>query len=86
MSSETAFNHVGHCVSDLARGRRFYVELFGFEVERELAVPDAPADQLLRIEAPLGYDRRVPGARTVLVLELLQLSTGPATRRPGCAP
>ncbi|MHB1784603.1 MAG: VOC family protein [Acidimicrobiales bacterium] len=54
MADQAAFNHVGHCVIDLARSRRFYQELFGFEVERELAVPDRPADRLLRIDPPLG--------------------------------
>lgn len=54
MEDRAAFNHVGHCVIDLARSRRFYEELFGFEVERELVIPDRPADRLLRIDPPLG--------------------------------
>ena len=28
----SGFNHVGHCVTDLARSRRFYEELLGFGV------------------------------------------------------
>ena len=47
-------NHVGHCVTDLDRSRRFYEELFGFEVVRDLKVPDRPSDRLLQVEAPLG--------------------------------
>lgn len=45
-------NHVGHCVTDLDRSRRFYVEALGFEVERELTVPDEAAAPLLGVEAP----------------------------------
>ncbi len=47
-------NHVGQCCTDLDRSRRFYVELLGFEVERELAVPDAGAGPLLGVEPPVG--------------------------------
>src|SRR5262245_61127757 len=50
----TAFNHVGQCTTDLARAVRFYVELFGFEVERELEVPDEGSVPLLAMEPPLG--------------------------------
>ena len=50
----SAFNHVGHCVTDLARSRRFYEEVLGFTFQRELRVPDAPASQLLRVPAPVG--------------------------------
>ena len=50
----TAFNHVGHCVTDIARSRRFYEELLGFTFTRDLEVPDAPAAQLLRVEPPVG--------------------------------
>jgi lactoylglutathione lyase len=48
------FNHVGQCVVDLERATRFYVELFGFEVDRELAVPDAAVGSFLGVEHPLG--------------------------------
>ena len=50
----TAFNHVGHCVTDLARSRRFYEQALGFVHQRDLAVPDEPAAQLLRVPAPVG--------------------------------
>lgn len=50
----TSFNHVGHCVTDLARSRRFYEEVFGFVHTYDLPVPDAPASQLLRVPAPVG--------------------------------
>lgn len=48
------FNHVGQCVTDLERSRRFYVEVFGFEEVRRLQPPDAGSDRLLRLEAPIG--------------------------------
>jgi catechol 2,3-dioxygenase-like lactoylglutathione lyase family enzyme len=71
VSETTAFNHVGQCVTDLARSRRFYEELFGFRCERTLEPPDDPSATLLQIEAPVGtkvaYLRR-----DGLILELLQ--------------
>ena len=75
-----AFNHLGQCVTDLDRSRRFYVEVFGFEVEREIQPPDTPSDQLLRLPPPLGmtacYLRR-----DGLVLELLHFAGDGATPR-----
>lgn len=50
----STFNHVGHCVSDLPRSRRFYEEALGFTHQRDLAVPDDPASRLLRVPAPVG--------------------------------
>lgn len=81
-----AFNHLGQCVTDLDRSRRFYVEVLGFEPWREISPPDTPSDALLRLEPPIGmtacYLRR-----DGLVLELLHFAgTGarpdPATVRP----
>jgi lactoylglutathione lyase len=48
------FNHVGLCVTDLARSRRFYEELLGFTFERELSPPDEGTDRLLSLEQPVG--------------------------------
>ena len=73
------FNHVGHCVTDLDRSRRFYQELLGFEVERAMQVPDTPADRLLRVAAPLGMSALYL-RRDSLVLELLHFD------RPGNPP
>lgn len=50
----TVFNHVGLCVRDLERSRRFYVELLGFEVVGELQAPDDPTATLLRLDPPVG--------------------------------
>lgn len=64
---------MGQCVSDLDRSRRFYVEVFGFEVEREIQPPDSPSDRLLGLSPPIGmtacYLRR-----DGLVLELLHFA------------
>jgi catechol 2,3-dioxygenase-like lactoylglutathione lyase family enzyme len=65
-----AFNHLGQCVTDLERSRRFYVDVLGFEPWREINPPDTPSNELLRLPPPLGltacYLRR-----DGLVLELL---------------
>jgi len=67
---EVVFNHVGQCVTDLARSRRFYEELFGFVFERDFKAPDDPSAKLLRLEPPLGMTA-VYLRRDGLVLELL---------------
>jgi lactoylglutathione lyase len=50
----TVFNHVGHCVTDLQRSRRFYEELLGFKFVREINPPDDPSNKLLRLQPPVG--------------------------------
>lgn len=71
MADETVvFNHVGQCTADLARALAFYTELLGFEVERELDVPDASSAPLLAIEPPVGL-KAVYLRRGSFVLELL---------------
>jgi lactoylglutathione lyase len=67
----TILNHIGHCVADLDQSIRFYTELFGFEEERRMVVPDEPADRLLRIEAPLGMTA-VYLAKDGFTLELMR--------------
>lgn len=79
MSEPAAFNHIGHCVTDLARSRRFYEELLGFSFERELEAPDDLTSKLLRIDAPVGL-RAVYLRLGGLVLELLHFD------RPGNPP
>lgn len=71
MSETTAFNHVGQCVTDLARSRRFYEEVFGFTFERLLEPPDDPSARLLQLEPPVGM-KVAYLRRDGLVLELLQ--------------
>lgn len=75
MPDGVAFNHLGHCVSDLARSRRFYEELLGFTVERELHPPDDPSSTLLRLPKPLGMTALYL-RRDGLVLELLHFAGG----------
>lgn len=48
------FNHLGHCVTDLQRSRRFYEELLEFEFLREIQPPDDPSNKLLRLKNPMG--------------------------------
>ena len=76
MGTTTSFGHVGHCVTDLDRSRRFYVELFGFEPLNEIEVPDTPSDRLLRLPAPIGL-RAAYLRKDGLTLELMEF------RRPG---
>ena len=82
MPDDVAFNHVGQCVTDLARSRRFYEELLGFTVERELYPPDDPSSTLLRLPKPLGMTALYL-RRDGLVLELLHFASGarPARER-----
>jgi catechol 2,3-dioxygenase-like lactoylglutathione lyase family enzyme len=74
-----SFNHLGHCVTDLDRSRRFYEEVLGFTFQRDLVVPDGPAAQLLQVEPPVGMTA-VYLERDGFVLELLHFD------RPGNAP
>ena len=67
------FNHVGQCVADLGRSRRFYVEVFGFEVARELHPPDQGSDRLLRLPGPIGMTACYL-KRDDFVLELLHFA------------
>ena len=72
-ADETRFNHVGLCVSDLARSRSFYEKAFDFKFWWELKpgdIPDETATKLLQLEAPLGL-HAVYLVRDGFVLELL---------------
>jgi lactoylglutathione lyase len=79
MPETTAFNHVGQCVTDLARSRRFYEERFGFTCERTLEPPDDPSATLLQVDPPIGM-KVAYLRRDGLILELLQFE------RPGNPP
>jgi lactoylglutathione lyase len=72
-SHRTFFNHVGLCVADRARSRRFYEGLLGFEFWWELEPPDDGTDQLLQLDAPIGMHATYL-VRDGLVLELLDYS------------
>ena len=68
--TDSMVNHIGLCVHDIDRSRRFYEDLLGFEYEREIAPPDDPTGKLLRLESPVGL-RAVYLRKDGLVLELL---------------
>lgn len=68
-----AFNHVGLCVADTARSRRFYEGLLGFTFWWELAPPDERTGPLLQLNEPIGLHATYL-VRDGLVLELLAYS------------
>jgi catechol 2,3-dioxygenase-like lactoylglutathione lyase family enzyme len=68
-----AFNHVGQCVTDLERSKRFYCELLGFTLEREINPSDDMSSKLLSLAPPLGMTASYL-VRDGLVLELLHFS------------
>jgi catechol 2,3-dioxygenase-like lactoylglutathione lyase family enzyme len=67
------FNHVGQVVTDLARSRRFYEELLGFEYWRELELAEEASATLLGLDPPLGATA-VYLRRDGFVLELIRYS------------
>jgi lactoylglutathione lyase len=72
-SNQTVFNHVGLCVADRERSRRFYEGLLGFQFWWELDAPDDGTGQLLQLEKPVGLHATYL-VRDGLVLELLDYS------------
>ena len=76
---DVVVNHVGLCVTDLARSRRFYEDVLGFTFDRELQPPDDPTAELLSLEPPLNVTA-VYLIRGSFVLELLHFD------RPGGPP
>ena len=73
VSHRIVFNHVGLCVADTTRSRRFYEGLLGFEFWWELEPPDEGTDQLLQLNKPIGLHATYL-VRDGLVLELLAYS------------
>lgn len=69
----TVFNHIGLCVTDRERARRFYEGLLGFQFWWELELPDAGTAKLLQLEGPIGV-RATYLVRNGLVLELMDYS------------
>jgi catechol 2,3-dioxygenase-like lactoylglutathione lyase family enzyme len=80
-SGNAAVNHLGICVADLGRSRRFYEEVLGFRYWWELTVPDKDASQLLQLPAPLGV-HAVYLAHQGFVLELIHFSQGSTRSGP----
>ena len=79
----TRFSHVGICVSDLARSRRFYCEGLGFE-PTQLHEVGAEFGRLMEIEGVSVRSQFL--RRDSLLVELLFYESpgfvGPAERRP----
>jgi lactoylglutathione lyase len=74
-----ACSHIGLCVTDLERSRRFYEEVFGFRLAFDLRTEGPETPQLLRLPGPLVLDA-VYLALDGLLLELLHFE------RPGSPP
>lgn len=72
-------NHVGLCVSDLGRSRRFYEGALGFTYVGSLQPPDGVCSTLLRVDPPVGLTA-VYLTRGSFTLELLRFE------RPGNPP
>jgi lactoylglutathione lyase len=72
-SRRTVFNHIGLCISDRERSRRFYEGLLGFEFWWELELPDEGTAALLQLTKPIGL-RATYLVRDGLVLELIDYS------------
>jgi lactoylglutathione lyase len=72
-SHRTVFNHVGLCVADRERSRRFYEGLLGFEFWWEIEPPDDRTAQLVQLPEPLGTHATYL-VRDGFVLELIDYS------------
>jgi catechol 2,3-dioxygenase-like lactoylglutathione lyase family enzyme len=72
-SHRTVFNHVGLCVADCERSRRFYEGLLGFEFWWEIEPPDDRTAQLVQLPEPLGTHATYL-VRDGFVLELIDFS------------
>ena len=77
----TIFNHVGLCVADRERSRRFYEGLLGFQFWWELELPDEGTEKLLQLSSPIGV-RATYLVRDGLVLELIDYSQREAHAGP----
>jgi len=75
----SAFNHVGQCVTDLDRSKRFYCDLFGFTLEREIQPPDDGSARLMSLTPPLAMTAAYL-VRDGLVLELLHYAADGQTQ------
>ena len=73
MPDRVAFNHVGQCVTDLERSKRFYIELLEFTEAREIHPPDELSARLLQLSPPLGMTASYL-ERDGLVLELIHFA------------
>lgn len=72
-------NHLGLCVADRERSRRFYEAVLGFEHWRDLAPPDAMVSKLIDVPEPVGV-QVVYLRRDGFVLELMEYTAAGAVR------
>jgi lactoylglutathione lyase len=67
---DPVINHIGLCVTDVTRTRRFYEEVLGFEYWRDLEPPDEMTSKLIDLPPPIGV-KAVYLRRGDFVLELM---------------
>jgi catechol 2,3-dioxygenase-like lactoylglutathione lyase family enzyme len=79
VSDGVVFNHLGQCVTDLERSKRFYCELLGFTFDREINPPDEMSAALMSLEPPLAMTACYL-VRDGLTLELLYFAAEGQTR------
>jgi lactoylglutathione lyase len=79
VSDDVVFNHLGQCVTDLERSKRFYCDLLGFTLEREINPPDDMSATLMSLEPPLAMTASYL-VRDGLTLELLHFAAKGQTR------
>ena len=79
MTEGVVFNHLGQCVTDLERSKRFYCDLLGFRFDREINPPDELSAKLMGLEPPLAMTASYL-VRDGLVLELLHYAAAGQTR------
>jgi catechol 2,3-dioxygenase-like lactoylglutathione lyase family enzyme len=79
VSDGVVFNHLGQCVTDLERSKRFYCDLLGFTLDREINPPDDMSATLMSLEPPLAMTASYL-VRDGLTLELLHFAAEGQTR------
>jgi catechol 2,3-dioxygenase-like lactoylglutathione lyase family enzyme len=79
VSDGVVFNHLGQCVTDLERSKRFYCDLLGFTLDREINPPDDISATLMSLEPPLAMTASYL-VRDRLTLELLHFAAEGQTR------
>jgi catechol 2,3-dioxygenase-like lactoylglutathione lyase family enzyme len=72
--------HIGICVADIERSRRFYCDLLGFTLEHDLDVEGEPSDTLLRLRGTTLHAEYL--TRDGVRIELLAFASPPAPPRP----
>ncbi len=82
MSTLRAVTHIGVCVSDMERSKRFYCDVLGFRYVRELRVEGEPSNTLLRLRDVKVHAVYIE--RDGFQLELLHY-TSPHSPRPAPA-